>query len=90
MASFTFEIPDDQIAAIAEAVALRRGWTPTVSVTDKEGVASEVENPKSQLTVLKEATAQFWGDELHAFEQAAVQLPPKKDVTITVSLEQAR
>ena len=60
---YTIEIPDDQLAELALAVATKRGWTPTVK--DENG--EDVPNPITPNAVLTEATRVFWQNELDAY-----------------------
>lgn len=76
------EISDEQMAALCEAVARRTGWTPTI-VVDGE----EVENPVTELSVLRQRTMDFWRDEMAAYQAAQTQSAPvtqELSVNITV------
>ena len=63
---FILEIPDEQFAELVEAVALRRGWTPTV-IDRASGEATEVPNPKSKEDVLADTFIAFCENEVTAY-----------------------
>lgn len=60
---YQIQIPDDQLAELALAVATARGWTPTVK--DENG--EDAPNPTTSNAVLTEATRVFWQNELDAY-----------------------
>jgi len=78
---YTIEIPDDQLAELALAVATKRGWTPTV----KNENGKDVPNPITSNAVLTEATRVFWQDEIAAYRHRqahqAVEVP---EIVLTV------
>lgn len=78
---YTIEIPDDELAELALAVAERQGWQALVK--DEEG--NDMPNPVTPNALLTAATANFWNAELSAWRNAkALANVQAANVTLTI------
>jgi len=76
MATYTLDIPDEYVTVIFEAVAKRRGWTPTI--TDAEG--NEVTNPISAADISKRAVIDLLLGETIAYKREVKEAEAKAEL----------